>query len=127
MAPPRDLEELSLRLHRLASNRRDTIADVADHAIEHPYEIAFGAGPGVASRCGVSLSSVVRLAHNLGFRGVRDMRSFYRRHLRDSRGCEDDCSSTPSSSNPTKVIHVARSIGDDGFPGVDFMSAGSGR
>src|ERR1019366_3625165 len=81
-APPRDLAELSPRLNCLVSGRRAVLADVADYAIEHPYEIAFGAAPRVASRCAVSLSSVVRLARILGFKGFRDMRGFYRRHLR---------------------------------------------
>ncbi len=122
LASPRDLAELSLRLDRLVFDRREILADVADYAIEHPYEIAFGTCPSVASRCAASPTSVARLAHSLGFQGFRDMQGFFRRHLRDSRCWEDDRPWTCSSSKPTKVIQVKPSIGDYGLPRNDFIS-----
>ena len=115
LASPRDLAELSLRLDRLASDRREILADVASYAIEHPYEIAFGAAPRIASWCAASPTSVGRLAHSLGFKGFRDMRGFFRRHVRDSRCWEDDRPWTCASSKPTKVIQGKPSIGDDGL------------
>jgi len=120
--PPRDLAELRLRLDRLERDRRALLADVANYASEHLYDIAFGAAPRIARRCAVSLTSVVRLAHCLGFTGVRDMRAFCRRHLRDSRCWEDGRPPTGSSSGSTAAIHPAPSIGDDGISRSDGAS-----
>ena len=55
--PPRDLAELRLRLDRLERDRRALLADVANYASEHLYDIAFGAAPRIARRCAVSLTS----------------------------------------------------------------------
>ena len=121
-APPRDLAELSPRLNCLVSGRHAVLADVADDAIEHPYEIAFGAAPRFASRCAVSLSSVVRLARILGFKGFRDMRGFYRRHLRHGRCREDDRPLTCSYSGPAEAMHMGPSSEDDAFPRSDGAS-----
>ena len=83
-APPCDLQELGRRLDACKSGRSASIAAVAAYAIDHPYDIAFGASPAIADRCGVSTPTVIRLAQTLGFEGFREMREFFRKPLRKS-------------------------------------------
>jgi len=101
------------------SGRRAVLADVPGCAIERPYETAFGVTTRVASRCAVSLSSVVRLARILGFKAFRDVRELYPRHLRHGRCLEDDRRLTCSYSAPAEAMHMGPSIEDDAFPRSD--------
>ena len=82
-APPRDLGELSLRLNRCAYWEAEGLSAVAKFAIDCPYDVAFGTVRSIADRCGVSTTSVFRLALRLGFEGFHDMREFFRSPLRD--------------------------------------------
>ena len=57
-SPPRDLEELRLRLRRCKSTNAGKLASVAEFALAHPYDMAFGSARGIATQCGVSVSPV---------------------------------------------------------------------
>jgi DNA-binding MurR/RpiR family transcriptional regulator len=62
------------------------LASVAEFALAHPYDMAFGSARGIATQCGVSVSPVFRLALRLGFEGFRDMKVFFGRQLREAPG-----------------------------------------
>ena len=73
------------------------LARVAEFALVHPYDMAFGSALSIATQCGVSVSPVFRLASRLGFEGFRDMKEFLGSHLRDApgpRGRSADCRSS---------------------------------
>ena len=62
------------------------LARVAEFALAHPYDMAFGSALSIATQCGVSVSPVFRLASRLGFEGFRDMKAFFGGQLRDAPG-----------------------------------------
>ncbi len=71
-------------LLRREPNLSDGVFEIAEHLVEHPYEVAFGNVRAIASRFGVSTATIVRLAQSLGFDGFRDMRVAFGRTLKDA-------------------------------------------
>ncbi|MER8429223.1 MurR/RpiR family transcriptional regulator [Mesorhizobium caraganae] len=56
---------------------------VARTALAHPEIVAFGTAQSLADRCGVSPSTVVRVATALGFDNFREFRQVFRQHIRE--------------------------------------------
>ena len=73
-----------LRLKNFKSMKAGKLASVAEFALAHPYDMAFGTALGIATQCGVSVSPIFRLASRLGFEGFRDMKEFIGSQLRDA-------------------------------------------
>ncbi|WP_286161687.1 MurR/RpiR family transcriptional regulator [Sinorhizobium sp. NFACC03] len=55
---------------------------VARMALAKPDLVAFGSARSVATACSVSATTVTRLATVLGFDNFRDLKTFFRQHLR---------------------------------------------
>jgi len=49
----------------------------------HPEIVAFGTAQSLADRCGVSPSTVARVAIALGFDNFREFRQVFRQHIRE--------------------------------------------
>jgi DNA-binding MurR/RpiR family transcriptional regulator len=80
---PRDFDAL----RGAVIGRRDALpkrlAQVADYALQHPDEIAFGTTASIAEASGVQPSTLVRFAHQFGFTGFSDMQSIFRERLKN--------------------------------------------
>jgi DNA-binding MurR/RpiR family transcriptional regulator len=73
-------------LRDLLLERRATLpkrlAQVADFALDHPEDMAFGTAAAVADLAGVQPSTLVRFAQALGYRGFSDLQTVFRSLLR---------------------------------------------
>lgn len=80
---PRDFDAL----RGAVAGRRDALPkrliQVADYALQHPDEIAFGTAASIADAAGVQPSTLVRFAHQFGFAGFSDMQSIFRQRLKN--------------------------------------------
>ena len=59
------------------------LAQVAAYALANPDEMAFGTAASIATAADVQPSTLVRLAHHLGYEGFSDLQSVFRARLRD--------------------------------------------
>src|SRR5258706_791700 len=80
---PRDFDAFqgTVKARRDALPKR--LVQVADYALHHPDEIAFGQVASIAAAAGVQPSTLVRFAHHFGFGGFSDMQSIFRDRLRN--------------------------------------------
>lgn len=82
-APPRDLRALG----NLIARRRDAmpkrLVQVAEFALAHPQDIAFGTVSEVARAAQVQPSALVRFAQALGYAGFSDLQAVFRSHARE--------------------------------------------
>ena len=80
---PRDFDAL----RGAVIGRRDALpkrlTQVADYAMQHPDEIAFGTTASIAEAAGVQPSTLVRFARQFGFAGFSDMQSVFRDRLKN--------------------------------------------
>ena len=79
---PRDFDAL----RRAVIGRREALPkrliQVADYALGHADEIAFGTAASIAEAAGVQPSTLVRFAHQFGFAGFSDLQSIFRERLK---------------------------------------------
>jgi len=79
---PRDFKSL----RALIVARRDMLPkrliQVADFAVDHPQEIAFGRVADLALQAAVQPSTLVRFAQTLGYSGFSDLQAVFRAHAR---------------------------------------------
>lgn len=82
--PPRDFKGLRALIvaRRGALPRR--LLQIADFALAHPEEIAFGRVADVAKQSGVQPSALIRFAQALGYAGFSDIQAVCRAHARAS-------------------------------------------
>ncbi|MDX3927371.1 MAG: MurR/RpiR family transcriptional regulator [Shinella sp.] len=80
---PRDFESLrSVIIERKAAMPK-RLAQVAAYALSNPDEMAFGTAASIAVAAEVQPSTLVRLAHHLGYEGFSDFQNVFRERLRD--------------------------------------------
>jgi len=80
---PRDFDNLrSVIIERKASMPK-RLAQVAAYALSNPDDMAFGTAASVAAAADVQPSTLVRLAHHLGYEGFSDLQNVFRARLRD--------------------------------------------
>ena len=87
---PQDFEglrDLILTRHDSLPKR---LAQVARFAVEHPDDIAFGTAASIADVAEVQPSTLVRLAHSLGYQGFSDLQSVFRERLRSRPASYDE-------------------------------------
>ena len=79
---PRDFKSLRdlIVARRAALPKR--LIQVADFAVGHPQEIAFGRVADLAAQAGVQPSTMVRFAQALGYAGFTDLQAVFRAHAR---------------------------------------------
>jgi DNA-binding MurR/RpiR family transcriptional regulator len=80
---PRDFESLRSTIIERKANMPKRLAQVAAFALGNPDEIAFGTTASIAAASEVQPSTLVRLAHHLGYEGFSDLQSIFRERLRD--------------------------------------------
>lgn len=80
---PRDFDSLRSVIIDRKSTMPKRLMQVAAYALSHPDEIAFGTAASIAAAAEVQPSTLVRLAHHLGFDGFSDLQTVFRERLRD--------------------------------------------
>jgi DNA-binding MurR/RpiR family transcriptional regulator len=80
---PRDFESLRSTIIERKNTMPKRLAQVAAFALSNPDEIAFGTTASIAAASDVQPSTLVRLAHHLGYGGFSDLQSIFRERLRD--------------------------------------------
>jgi len=79
---PRDFKSLRALIVERRGLLPKRLIQVADFAVEHPQEIAFGRVADVAAHAGVQPSTLVRFAQTLGYAGFSDLQAIFRAHAR---------------------------------------------
>ena len=80
---PRDFEALRSAILGRRETLPKRLVQVADYAMQHPDEIAFGTAASIAEAAGVQPSTLVRFAHQFGFAGFSDLQSIFRERLKN--------------------------------------------
>jgi DNA-binding MurR/RpiR family transcriptional regulator len=81
--PPRDFEHLRTLMIERKAEMPKRLAQVAAYSLSNPDEIAFGTAASIASAAEVQPSTLVRLAHYLGYQGFSDLQSIFRARLKE--------------------------------------------
>ena len=79
---PRDFKSLRALIVARRQLLPKRLIQVADFAVEHPQEIAFGRVADLAAQAGVQPSTLVRFAQTLGYAGFSDLQAVFRAHAR---------------------------------------------
>ena len=80
---PRDFDSLRSVIIERKEAMPKRLAQVAAYALANPDEMAFGTAASIATAADVQPSTLVRLAHHLGYEGFSDLQSVFRARLRD--------------------------------------------
>lgn len=99
---PRDFESLRSTIIERKASMPKRLAQVAAFALGNPDEIAFGTTASIAAASDVQPSTLVRLAHHLGYEGFSDLQSIFRERLRDR-----------TLSYEERLVTLEQSSGDD--------------
>lgn len=83
--PPSSFEELKLMMahHKIRLPRQ--LYRIMIEAIQGPDLIAFGTAHDVAATCGVSPSTVSRLARHLGFKSFKELKVLFREPFQEAK------------------------------------------
>jgi DNA-binding MurR/RpiR family transcriptional regulator len=81
--PPRDFESLRALMVDMKDALPKRLAQVAAYSLSNPDEVAFGTAASIATAADVQPSTLVRLAHHLGYDGFSDLQSIFRSRLKD--------------------------------------------
>jgi DNA-binding MurR/RpiR family transcriptional regulator len=113
---PRDFESLRSTIIERKKTMPKRLAQVAAFALNSPDEIAFGTTASIAAASDVQPSTLVRLAHHLGYEGFSDLQSIFRERLRDR-----------TLSYEERLITLEEASGDDENASIlsGFISAAS--
>ncbi|MBL0371127.1 MurR/RpiR family transcriptional regulator [Rhizobium sp. KVB221] len=80
---PRDFESLRVAMVERKADMPKRLAQVAAYSLANPDEIAFGTAASIAAAAEVQPSTLVRLAHHLGYGGFSDLQRIFRERLRE--------------------------------------------
>ncbi len=80
---PRDFDSLRSVIIERKATMPKRLAQVAAYALSNPDEMAFGTAASIAASAEVQPSTLVRLAHHLGYEGFSDLQNVFRARLRD--------------------------------------------
>ncbi|MHB2168433.1 MurR/RpiR family transcriptional regulator [Alsobacter sp. R-9] len=80
---PRDFEGLKALLAERERALPRRLQQVAEFAMAHPDEVAFGTAASIASLADVQPSTLVRFAKALGYAGFSDLQGVFRHRLRE--------------------------------------------
>jgi DNA-binding MurR/RpiR family transcriptional regulator len=79
---PRDFKSLRALIVARRASLPKRLVQVADFAVDHPQEIAFGRIADLATQAGVQPSTLVRFSQTLGYSGFSDLQAVFRAHAR---------------------------------------------
>ena len=82
-AVPRDFPALRALIIERRGHLPKRLVQVADFALQHPQEIAFGRVAELAKRANVQPSTMIRFAQALGYSGFSDLQLVFQSHARD--------------------------------------------
>lgn len=85
-APPADLESLARRIGERRAALPVRLRQVADFALAHADDMAFGTAASIAAAAGVQPSTLVRFAQSLGYDGFSALQAVFRDPLRRQAG-----------------------------------------
>jgi DNA-binding MurR/RpiR family transcriptional regulator len=105
-AAPRDFRELRTLILERRDRLPKRLVQVADFAIHHPQEIAFGRVAELARKAHVQPSTMIRFAQALGYSGFSDLQLVFQSYARDR---------WPDYNTRLEVLH-------DGAHGGDVLS-----
>jgi DNA-binding MurR/RpiR family transcriptional regulator len=80
---PRDLKTMGSLIATRRADLPKRLIQVADFALAHPQEVAFGTVVEIAKHANVQPSTLVRFARALGYAGFTDMQDVFRAHARE--------------------------------------------
>nr|WP_316653368.1 MurR/RpiR family transcriptional regulator [uncultured Gellertiella sp.] len=80
---PRDFDSLRARIIAGKDGMPKRLAQVAAFALANPDDIAFGTAASIAGAADVQPSTLVRLAHHLGYGGFSELQMIFRERLRE--------------------------------------------
>src|SRR6478752_9397591 len=80
---PRDFDSLKTVLMARRGELPARLQQVAEFAVSHPDELAFGTAASIAQLARVQPSTLVRFAKAVGYSGFSDLQSVFRHRLRD--------------------------------------------
>ena len=80
---PRDFDSLRGVIIERKATMPKRLAQVAAYALSNPDDMAFGTAASIAVAADVQPSTLVRLAHHLGYEGFSDLQTVFRERLRD--------------------------------------------
>ena len=103
---PRDFRELRTLILERRDRLPKRLVQVADFAIHHPQEIAFGRVAELARKAQVQPSTMIRFAQALGYSGFSDLQLVFQSYARDR---------WPDYNTRLEVLH-------DGAHGGDVLS-----
>ncbi|MGE7368589.1 MurR/RpiR family transcriptional regulator [Neorhizobium sp. NPDC001467] len=113
---PRDYESLRSLMIEKRAEMPKRLAQVAAFALAHPEDVAFGTTASIAAGAEVQPSTLIRLAHFLGYDGFSDLQTVFQNKLRDR-----------TSSYEERLINIERSHeeGEDAALLSGFIGAAS--
>jgi len=79
---PRDFEALADALVGRRAELPKRLAQVAEYALAHPDEIAFGTAASIAAAARTNPSTLVRFARAIGYSGFSDLQAVFRSRLK---------------------------------------------
>ena len=80
--PAPDFETLRTTMQSRKDGMPKRLAQAAAYAISNPDDIAFGTAASIAAKAEVQPSTLVRLAHHLGYEGFSDLQRIFRERLK---------------------------------------------
>lgn len=89
-SPPRDFNALRSVIIEKRARLPKRLGQVANFALEHPDDIAFGTAASIASSAQVQPSTLVRFAQNFGYEGFSDLQSVFRGRLMERAPSYED-------------------------------------
>lgn len=104
MEAPRDFDALKLLLVSRRADLPRRLQQVAEFAVAHPDELAFGTAASIAELASVQPSTLVRFAKAVGYSGFSDMQSVFRHRLRDR---------WPDYGERLRTLHDVQPAGED--------------
>ncbi len=80
---PQDFDSLRTLIVLRRDELPRRLAQIAEFALDHPDDVAFGTVAELAVQAGVQPSTLVRFAQSLGFSGFSDLQRIFRARLRE--------------------------------------------
>lgn len=77
-----DFDAMTVRVATLRASMPKRLAQAAGYALAHPEDMALGTAASIAQAADVQPSTLVRLAHHLGYDGFSDLQSVFRDRLK---------------------------------------------
>jgi DNA-binding MurR/RpiR family transcriptional regulator len=81
--PPRDYDSLRTLMVNIKDEMPKRLAQAAAYCLGNPDDVAFGTAASIAGAAEVQPSTLVRLAHHLGYGGFSDLQSIFRSRLKE--------------------------------------------